>query len=92
MRRLRGTPLDPFGRTEVRREERALLAEYRDVITRLPDGLTAGNHALAVEIAGLPDMVRGYEDIKLATVRAYHERLAELRAEFAASASPTLVP
>jgi hypothetical protein len=37
-------------------------------------------------------MVRGYEDIKLATVRAYREKLAELRAEFAASAAPTLVP
>ena len=52
----------------MRREERALLAEYRDVITRLADGLTAGNHALAVEIAGLPDMVRGYEHVKLGNV------------------------
>jgi hypothetical protein len=36
-------------------------------------------------------MVRGYEEIKLGTVRAYHEKLAELRAQFASSASPTLV-
>jgi indolepyruvate ferredoxin oxidoreductase len=92
MRRLRGTRLDPFGRTEVRRTERALITEYREVIDALLGGLTEGNHDLAVQIAALPDMVRGYEDIKLATVRAYHEKLAELRAEFAASASPTLVP
>jgi indolepyruvate ferredoxin oxidoreductase len=84
MRRLRGTPFDPFGRTEVRREERALLAEYRDVITRLADGLTAGNHARAVEIAGLPDIVRGYEDVKLGNVRAYRARMAELLAAFGA--------
>jgi indolepyruvate ferredoxin oxidoreductase len=84
MRRLRGTPFDPFGRTEVRRVERALVTEYRDVITRLADGLTAGNHALAVEIAGLPDMVRGYEELKLRNVRAYRERTAELLAEFSA--------
>jgi len=84
MRRLRGTPFDPFGRTEVRREERALLAEYRDVITRLAEGLTAGNHARAVEIAGLPDLVRGYEEIKLGNVRAYRARLAELLAGFTA--------
>jgi indolepyruvate ferredoxin oxidoreductase len=92
MRRLRGTPLDPFGHTEVRRTERALIAEYRAVIEQLLAGLTPGNHDLAVRIAALPDLVRGYEDIKLATVRTYREKLAGLRAEFAASASPTLVP
>jgi indolepyruvate ferredoxin oxidoreductase len=54
-------------------------------------GLTEGNHALAVEIAALPDMIRGYENIKLANVRAYRERLTELRAEFGRSTSGTLV-
>jgi indolepyruvate ferredoxin oxidoreductase len=91
LRRLRGTPLDPFGYTEVRRTERALITEYREVIDQLLAGLNEGNHALAVEIAALPDMIRGYEHIKLATVRAYHEKLAELRAEFAASGAATLV-
>jgi indolepyruvate ferredoxin oxidoreductase len=91
MRRLRGTPLDPFGYTEVRRTERALVTEYREVVDQLLAGLTAGNHDLAVEIAALPDMIRGYEEIKLATVRAYHEKLAELRAEFAKSGAATLV-
>jgi indolepyruvate ferredoxin oxidoreductase len=91
MRRLRGTPLDPFGYTEVRRTERALITEYREVIGQLLAGLTPGNHGLAVEIAALPDMIRGYEHVKLATVRAYHEKLAELRAEFTASGAGTLV-
>ena len=84
MRRLRGTALDPFGRTEVRREERALLAEYRDVVTRLAENLTAGNLERAIEIASLPDLVRGYEDIKLRNVAAYRARLAELLAAFTA--------
>ena len=87
MRRLRGTPFDPFGRTEVRRMERALVVEYRDVITRLADGLSLDNHALAVEIAGLPDLVRGYEEIKLRNVGAYRGRMAELLAEFSAGVS-----
>jgi indolepyruvate ferredoxin oxidoreductase len=91
MRRVRGTWLDPFGHTEVRRTERALITEYREVVGQLLTGLTEGNHELAVQIAALPDLVRGYEEIKLATVRTYHEKLAELRAEFAASTSPTLV-
>jgi indolepyruvate ferredoxin oxidoreductase len=91
MRRVRGTRLDPFGHTEVRRTERALITEYREVVEQLLAGLTEGNHDLAVQVAALPDMVRGYEEIKLATVRAYHEKLAELRAEFAASPSPARV-
>jgi indolepyruvate ferredoxin oxidoreductase len=92
LRRLRGTRLDPFGHTEVRRAERALITEYRQVVDATLAGLTPGNHDLAVQIAALPDMIRGYEHIKLATIRAYHEKLAELRAEFTAAASPTLVP
>jgi indolepyruvate ferredoxin oxidoreductase len=92
MRRLRGTRLDPFGYTEVRRTERALITEYREVIETLLASLTAGNHDLAIQIASLPDMIRGYEEIKLANVRAYREQLAKLRTEFAASVTPTLVP
>src|ERR1700722_5209728 len=92
MRRLRGTPLDPFGYTAVRRTERALITEYREVVDQLLAPLTSGNHDLAVQIAALPDLIRGYEHIKLATVRTYHEKLAELRTEFTAATSPTLVP
>jgi Family of unknown function (DUF6537) len=91
MRRLRGTWLDPFGHTEVRCTERALITEYRKVVDTLLTGLSEGNHDLAVQIAALPDQIRGYEEIKLATVRTYHEKMAELQAEFAASASPTMV-
>jgi indolepyruvate ferredoxin oxidoreductase len=92
MRRLRGTAFDPFGHTEVRRTERVLITEYREVIAQLLTGLTEDNHDLVLEIAALPDMIRGYENIKLANVRRYHEKLTELRAAFAASTSPSLVP
>ena len=81
-RRLRGTPLNLFGRTEVRRTERQLVAEYRDVLSELVAHLTPETHAAAVEIAGLPDMVRGYEEIKLANVERYHQRLAERRSAY----------
>ncbi|WP_019873875.1 indolepyruvate ferredoxin oxidoreductase family protein [Sporichthya polymorpha] len=75
-RRLRGTRWDPFGRAEVRRVERELVAEYRTGIERLLSGLSPAALAAAVEIAGLPDEVRGYEEIKLANVARYRERLA----------------
>jgi indolepyruvate ferredoxin oxidoreductase len=78
MRGLRGTPADPFGHTKTRRLERALIEEYLEVVDRLIAGLTAGNHDLAVEIAGLPDLVRGYEEVKLAGVERYRARLAEI--------------
>ncbi len=73
MKGLRGTPLDPFGRAEVRRIERALPGEYRDQIKTALARLTDENHARAVALAELPDMVRGYEAIKLDNVRRYRE-------------------
>ncbi|OYO15428.1 2-oxoacid ferredoxin oxidoreductase [Enemella evansiae] len=82
MKRLRGTKLDVFGIGEVRRVERELITEYEQVIDALIDQLTTENLDLAVQIAELPDVVRGYEEIKLDNVRRYRERLAELRLEF----------
>ena len=69
---LRGTPFDVFGRTEERREERTLIAEYRTSIEEVLAGLTLQNHAAAVEIARIPELIKGYGHIKarhLATAR-----------------------
>ncbi|HUQ60121.1 indolepyruvate ferredoxin oxidoreductase family protein [Lentzea sp.] len=80
-RRVRGSWLDPFGHTGVRRVERDLVGEYRAAVQQLLPALTAGNHGACVDLAGLPDLVRGYEDVKLASVTGYRERLsAALRA------------
>jgi indolepyruvate ferredoxin oxidoreductase len=79
-KRLRGTAADPFGRAKVRRVERELIDEYRTVVEAVAAALTAANHADAVALAGLPDLVRGYEDIKLRNVERYHAALAEARA------------
>jgi indolepyruvate ferredoxin oxidoreductase len=75
---LRGTPLDPFGRTGIRRAERELRDGYRAMVLRLAGELSSGNYATAVAAAQAADLVRGYEEIKLAGARAYAERLAEL--------------
>jgi indolepyruvate ferredoxin oxidoreductase len=75
---LRGTPLDPFGRMEMRRLERRLRDDYRAMVLRLARELTADSHATAVAAAQAADLVRGYEDVKLAGVARYHDRLAEL--------------
>ena len=61
---LRGTALDVFGKTEERRQERALIGEYRDSIETLLRSLTADKLALATEIARLPEEIRGYGHVK----------------------------
>ncbi|WP_436534661.1 indolepyruvate ferredoxin oxidoreductase family protein [Actinoplanes sp. HUAS TT8] len=87
-RRVRGTALDPFGLARVRRVERALIEEYRRVAETLRAGLTPENYDLAVRIAGLPDLVRGYEQVKLRNVESYHAQLRALLAEFTNTAGP----
>jgi len=88
MRRVRGTPLDPFGRAHVRRVERALIDEYRAAVDSASARLTPATHATAVEIARLPDLIRGYEDVKLASVGRYRARLAVLQARLDEELTP----
>ena len=71
MRRLRGTPFDPFGRDPIRRLERQLIEEYRTLIERELETLSAETHARAVTLAKLPDMIRGYEGVKRRNVERY---------------------
>jgi indolepyruvate ferredoxin oxidoreductase len=79
---LRGTALDPFGRTEERKTERALIGEYRASIEELLSGLNAGNHALALEIASLPEQIRGYGHVKERNLEAARTRWADLMAKW----------
>ena len=74
-KRLRGTPLDVFGYAHVRRLERALLAHYTQLVADLAAGLTPAAYERAVRIAELPDLVRGYEDVKVGNVATYVEQL-----------------
>jgi len=84
MRRLRGTPLDIFGYSEERRTERALVREYEETLERLLAGLTPQNHALAVQIAAIPDEIRGFGYIKARNLAPARKKRDELLARFAA--------
>src|SRR5688572_30981949 len=78
MRRLRGTRLDPFGKAKVRRVERALIGEYEDMVARTLSKLTPESHAVALELVELPDLIRGYEEIKLRNVALFRKRTEAL--------------
>jgi indolepyruvate ferredoxin oxidoreductase len=78
MKGLRGTPLDPFGRAAVRRVERALPGEYRGLIDRALGGLSPATYERAVRVAKLPDVIRGYEDIKLRNVERFREEARKI--------------
>jgi indolepyruvate ferredoxin oxidoreductase len=82
---LRGTTFDIFGRTAERRMERALIEEYEQTVGTLLAGLTRENHALAVEIASLPETIRGYGHIKAKSVEIARKKLAELLARYRAA-------
>jgi indolepyruvate ferredoxin oxidoreductase len=81
-KRLRGTALDPFGRTEERRLERRLIAEYEARIDELLAGLSAERHAVAVAIANVPGSIRGYGHVKLASLTIARARERELLSRF----------
>ena len=76
---LRGTALDPFGYAAVRRVERALPGEYLELLDPALERLGPDTLALAIEIAELPELVRGYEEIKLQNVDVYRSELARLK-------------
>lgn len=80
LRWLRGTPLDLFGYANVRRVERSLVREYEALVDQLVDWLGRADVAKLVAIASLPDMIRGYEHIKLDNVERYRAEVERMMA------------
>ena len=81
---LRGSALDPFGYTQERRTERALISEYEDTVARLLARLNSQNEALALEIAAIPDEIRGFGHIKARNLAPARKKWQELLARYEA--------
>jgi indolepyruvate ferredoxin oxidoreductase len=77
-KRLRGTLLDPFRWAEVRRVERRLPEEFLVAVHRITDDLSAEHLDHAVEVAMLPQDIRGYEHLKLERVQRFRASLSAL--------------
>ncbi len=81
---LRGTALDVFGYTEERRTERALIGEYRALIEELLRGDVKGRQDLALQLANLPEDIKGFGHVKAKNLAQVRERWADLLAQWRA--------
>ena len=75
---LRGTRFDLFGYTAERRRERRLIGEYETTIDTVLSTLDQTNHAMAVQIANVPETMRGFGHIKDKNIDTAKEREASL--------------
>jgi len=64
LKALRGTAFDPFGRTAERKSERALMAQFQEDLARITGLVGTANYGLLVELARVPDLVRGFGPVK----------------------------
>ena len=76
-KRVRGTALDPFGRTKLRRVERAMIGEYRSALEHLAAELSADSVEQATSVARAAMDVRGYEDLKMERADVFRSLLRE---------------
>jgi indolepyruvate ferredoxin oxidoreductase len=87
---LRGTAFDPFGYTAERQMERRLIADYETLLGEIIEQLTPNNHRVAVELAMIPEKIRGFGPVKQRHLAAAKAEEAALREQFSAGAAPFL--
>ena len=78
LKALRGTPLDPFGRTEERRMERALIKQYEADLADVLPKLTPDTRDAIIALAELPLQIRGFGPVKAANEAKAAKRREEL--------------
>lgn len=75
---LRGKWYDPFGKTAERRAERALIGQYENDLAEILNRLPHGKYGLLVELARVPDLVRGFGPVKEANMQKAAEKRLQL--------------
>ena len=79
---LRGTRFDPFGYHEDRRSERQLFDDYEQILEKFVKGLTYDNLAIAIELAKLPQGIRGYGHVKNRCIEEFKTKKDKLNTQF----------
>lgn len=79
---LRSTAFDVFSYSQERKQERGLISSFELAVEQLSTGLNEDNFGTALQIALLPEIVRGYGHVKGKSIRQFDERLGSLLREF----------
>jgi indolepyruvate ferredoxin oxidoreductase len=87
---LRGTALDPFGYSNERRTERALVREYETMLEEVLARLNSENHHIAVGLAAIPEKIRGFGHVKMRHLKAAKADEAALLDQLRAGVVPLL--
>ncbi|HEX5264991.1 MAG TPA: indolepyruvate ferredoxin oxidoreductase family protein [Phenylobacterium sp.] len=83
---LRGRWCDPFGQTAERRAEREVRDQFFEVLDEIVARLGTADSDLLLELASLPQSLRGYGHVKAAALETYKVKLAEVRKRLAGGA------
>jgi indolepyruvate ferredoxin oxidoreductase len=78
--------LDPFRFSADRKLERRLIADYEAMLDEVIERLTRDTHGVAVELATLPQDIRGYGPVKQAAAEVADARREELLAALSSPA------
>ena len=79
---LRGSSFDIFGYSSERRMERRLIREYEELLEELISGLKPGNYPTAVQLAEIPEQIRGFDVVKKRHVEVAEKNRQELLERF----------
>ena len=88
LKRLRGTAFDVFGYTQERRTERRLIEDYVSLVAEVARDLSPQNYNLAVQLAGIPDQIRGFGHVKEKNLARAKANQAGLLEAFRGGAAP----
>jgi len=89
MKRLRGTPFDPFGYTAERKMERALIKQYEADMQQVLPLLTDATRDAVVALAELPMQIKGFGPVKQANEAKAAKRREELLATIRSGGAQT---
>lgn len=79
---LRNTPLNPFGYSAERKEDKELLSQYESVLKQIISDLNEENKEIALEMAKVPEFIRGYGHVRTQNIEVAQGRWTTLDEQF----------